>query len=179
VSWAVNRTGKRPARFGIAALGTLAGCILLVFAGTTPWASHWHVSSRPVWKTHVIGLANVKALVATDPPRGKPVLMPPNEMAVLSLYTVKWHPVAPKAFYVTGLDEPAADSRARRTLIRLAVTGRSNPSYHDTSAALRLLDVGTVCLAVYDHQAQRIVERAGFGPFANVGTLRCATTQRR
>ncbi len=172
---AITRTGNHPAKVVIATLGTLAGCALLVFAGTPPWASHLHFASRPVWKTHAIGLANVKALVATDPPHGQPILMPADEMAVLSLYTVRWHGVAPKRFYIAGLDEPPANSSARRTLVDLAEINRPNPTYDETKAALTLLNVGTVCLSVHDHRAQRLVERAGFGPFANVGTLRCAT----
>ncbi len=166
---------RRAVRTAIAAVTAAAALAALSVAdGAPPWPDGLRLSRTPVWKVKQRPLHNVRALIATDPPRGRPILMPPAAMIVLSIYTVEWHGVAPRPLYVASLQEPARLKAARKVLVRLAAARHPAPSPSAVRQALHRLDVGTVCLPPADHSGQRSVRSAGFGPFARVGTLSCA-----
>ncbi len=177
VEWCRRAAVVRPGvSRAVAALAPAAAVLaVFAFAGGLPWAGHLHLSSHPVWRTHPDALANVRALLVRQPPRGATVLMPADEMVVLSLATVRWHGVAPRPFYVPSLDEPHSLAEARYLLVRLAAGHHLADPPRRVHAALRLLDVGTVCLRARDHTGARIVRSSGFGTFRPVGTLRCAS----
>lgn len=163
------------ARAAVGTVLTAAALMVLALAGDVPWQSATNLSRTPVWKTYQQPLANVKALVATNPPRGPLILMPENEMITLSIYTVEWHGVAPRRSDISSLDEPPALKSARYTLTQLAAPNRRNPPRPDVKKALVLLNVGTVCLTTNNHSGQASVRAAGFPAFKPVGTLRCTT----
>lgn len=161
-----------------AAVGSVLAAVALTglaVAGDVPWQAADQVSRTPAWKTYQQPLANVKALVATNPPRGQLILMPENEMTDLSIYTVDWHGVAPRRFDISGLAESPAWESARYTLTQLASGYPRNLSPREVKNALELLNVGTVCLTTSNHGGQASVRAAGFSAFEPVGTLRCTT----
>ena len=161
-------------RVAMVAVTSAAAVIMLsLIDGAPPWQVGLQRSPTPVWKEKEPALRNVEQLIAHNPPRGRTVLMPPNAMIVLSMYTVQWHGVAPRPLYVASLQEPTQLSSARELLVRLA-SGRHPEPRPAVRHALQLLDVGTVCLSPGDHAGQASVRSAGFGPFMPIGTLRCS-----
>lgn len=168
-------TQHRMLRRATAGVTVAAALITLSLAdGAPPWRADLRLSRTPVWKVKQPALGNVESLIATDPPRGRTILMPPEAMMVLSMYTVEWHGVAPRTLYITSLQEPNRLKSARKILVRLASAEHPSPPPRIVEQSLQRLDVGTVCLSPTNHRGQASVRAAGFEPFADVGTLRCA-----
>lgn len=157
--------------------GVVAAGIVATFglAGTPLWASTPKLSTRPAWKVDPVALTNVRALLATDPSRSGPMLLPPPEMGVLAVYTTRWFAVVPRELYLAGLDEPAQVTSDRRTLLRLVSPRPGSLTAADVGGALHRLDVTTVCLDASTGTAARAIRMVGYATFRPVGTLRCAT----
>jgi hypothetical protein len=146
---------------------------LLGIAGKPAWTTSVRLADRPVWKVDPESLANVKAVLATKPPKKGPLLLPPAEMRTLAIYTTHWFAVVPRDIYVAGLPEPAERSAARYVLLQL-VAPQPVPSKADVKWALGELGVQYVCLERRAVSARRVVSSVGYEPFVAVGTLMCA-----
>lgn len=157
---------------------TAAIGVVFVLVGTPPWQAPITVTHEPSWKVSPPALANVKAVIAAGPTRAGPMLLPQAEMRVLAIYTTHWYAVVPRAADLQGLPEPAPITQARRTLLDLVSSTAAKPAESSVIAALRTLDVGTVCVHPGQTYARRTVRAAGYSPFQPVGTLRCSSSSR-
>lgn len=174
-TWA-RRAAARSAVPQLAA-GVVAVSIVATFglAGTPLWASTPKLSTRPAWKVDPEAFTNVRALLATDPSRTGPMLLPPAEMGVLAVYTTRWFAVVPRELYLAGLDEPAQAAADRRTVLQLVAPHPGSITAVDVGDALHRLHVGTVCLRSSADAAARVVRMVGYSTFRPVGTLQCAS----
>jgi len=175
IRWCWNLATYRMLR-GAAAVGAAAAAVVAMALadGVPPWHADLHLSRTPVWKESEPALSNVEQLIATDPPHGRTILMPPKAMIALSMDTVEWHGVAPRSLYVASLQEPTSLKAARKILLRFVTGSHPHPTHSSVKHALHLLNVGTVCLSPANRSGQETVRRAGFQPFIPVGTLRCS-----
>jgi hypothetical protein len=145
---------------------------LLGIAGTPVWRTGVRLFDQPVWKVEPESLANVKAVLATDPPNGGPLLLPPAEMSTLAIYTTQWFAVVPRELYIASLPESAERSAARYILFQL-VTAPPLPTKPEVKWALGKLGVSYICVERRAVSARRLIRSLGFEPFVAVGTLVC------
>jgi len=114
--------GGTLARYGTAAVAaTAAAAVAFGLAGTPVWVSG--VWQRPSWDVNPTQLANVRAFMASGPTNADPVLMPAGEMWVLAIFTTQVFAVLPRAYDLPGLQEPPAQTKARRLLLSLVTAG--------------------------------------------------------
>jgi len=164
--------GGRVARYGTAAVA-VAAVATVALAGTPLWgAGTWQ---RPTWDVDPAQLANVRALMASGPSTAGPVLMPPGEMLVLAIATTQVFAVVPRAYDLPGLQEPPAETTARRLLLSLVSQGHKELPTADVQSALRLLHVQTVCLRPSAHKDRQTVQSLGFSAWRPIGALVCST----
>jgi len=167
--------GRVPAARVVAAATAVSLVATFALADIPVWALTVRIAPRPSWKVDPGALANVEAILATDPSRSGPLLLPAAEMGVLAMYTTRWFAVVPRASYLTGLDEAAGATADRRTLLQLVAARPGKLSAADVGAALRRLAVTTVCLDANAATAARVVRTAGYSTFRPIGTLQCST----
>lgn len=161
------------ARYGTAAVATVTAVVGFGLAGTPVWVSGgWQ---RPSWHVKPAPLANVRAFMASGPTTAGPVLMPAGEMQVLAIFTTQVFAVVPRAYDLPGLQEPPAQTKARRLLLSLVTAGHKKLPTADVQSALDLLHVQTVCLHPSARVDRRTVRSAGFSAERPIGALVCST----
>ncbi len=168
--------GRTLARYGMAAVATVTAVAGFGLAGTPVWVSV--VWQRPSWDVDQTQLANVRALMASGPNTAGPVLMPGGEMRTLAILTTQVFAVVPRAFDLPGLQEPPAQTAARRLLLSLATAGHQKLPIADVQSALNLLHVQTVCLHPSARADRQTIRSAGFSAERPVGELVCLTRER-
>lgn len=160
----------------VAAVVVLAG---LVLGGRPIWDHTGHggpvtLRSSPQWKLDTEALADVRILA--DRGVTGEVLLPPRRMKVLTMYTVAAFPVVPREWFIENIDEPAANSNARRVLYQLASGQLPLPNKQNAAEALELLEVDLACTGETEH-TQRVMKyyaAAGYTETSSYGTLSCA-----
>jgi len=167
-------TRPRAARL-VAAATAVSVVAAFAIVGTPVTASPRRFASRPTWKVDPAALADVRAILATDPSTAGPLLLPPADMSVLAMYTTHWFAVVPRGIYVSGLDEPTGATADRLALLNF-VAGRGGVSSQAVGAALRRLHVTMVCLQPQAAAAARVVRMTGYSQFVPVGSLLCSTS---
>jgi len=172
VSRAVGGTLARYATAAVAATVIVVGFGL---AGTPLWVAGPIWQPRPSWNVNPTHMANVRAFMDSGPNAAGPVLMPAGEMRALAISTTKVFAVVPREFDLSNLEEPPAQTDARRLLLTLVTPRHPTPSVADVRAALDLLHVQTVCLNPSAKAEREIIRNAGFSAERPVGKLVCST----
>lgn len=155
-----------------------AGLVALVtLTGTPAWsgAVGAGLTTHPTWKTHLVTLPDLKAVLALHPGPG-PVLLPRGAMATMALLTTRTFAVAPRRFYLHGLPPAAGEVVARKVLLRVVdPTVKGLPPLRRVERALQALHVSLAC-DYSDHvEAVALLEQAGYGSPVTVRNLTCLT----
>jgi hypothetical protein len=160
----------------VAAVVVLAG---LVLGGRPIWDHTGHggpvtLRSSPQWKLDTEALADVRILA--DRGVTGEVLLSPRRMKVLTMYTVDAFPVVPREWFIENIDEPAANSNARRVLYQLASGQLPLPNKQNAAEALELLEVDLACTGESENteRVMKYYAAAGYTDESSYGTLSCA-----
>lgn len=164
--------GFRFVKAGFGALIPAALALLLVFDGTPIWSHEVgaQMTSRPTWKVDQAALADVRAAQKLRPPPG-PWLLPPKQMEILSISSVKHFSVVPRSFYLANL--PVSRSNlGYRVVLYWEAGGKPQPSRR-VRRALTQLGVSVACVPGSDGRARRSLRRAVGEALRPVGGMRC------
>jgi hypothetical protein len=149
---------------------------LLVVGGQLVWSRATTLQDGPRWKfpTRQLSAAAWVGKLYDGP---GPVLAPWRLMRALALTTTEVHAVDPRAFYLSGIDEPGEAHAARVRLSRSMRNGNTSPPPR-LADDLAAVGVGLVCLdepkvrytqAVLDLGWQPVATRAGVTCFTEGG----------
>ncbi|MGZ4495894.1 MAG: DUF6077 domain-containing protein [Nocardioides sp.] len=168
--------GRVPALAVPVVVAALVGGALLV-QGQPVWEkggrSLW--AWPPAWKDDPRGLADVRAVLADPTLRATtgPWLLPAHDMGTLATVTTRHFAVVPRAYYLQGLREPAADTRARRLLEAVEAGPAPLPPAAQVRAAIARLHVGVVCAPAGTPVRLRLLQEATGTAGLAVGRLVC------
>lgn len=174
-----------PKAAGSPVLNTAAAALLpvvvagLIVAGGAPlWTTVDHngpvtLADSPVWKVNQKDLADVRAVMATDP-HGV-IVLPPRQMRLLPQVTTQAFAVVPRTWYADLLEEPKENKVARFQLSRLAAARTALPTQEQVDAALVRLGVSLVCVGhgPRRHEAVLLLKGAGFTDKEKLNRLTC------
>jgi len=164
---------------GTAYAGLAAVALGFVLGGHPVWSHTGHtgalsVTSRPEWKVDLPSLRDVELLAEKD--ISGTVLLPPQRMKVLTMYTTKAFPVVPRDWFIQNMREPKASNAARTVLAEISDGVGPFVSEGNAAAALDQLDVTLACVVTTAKDADRVVEiyrAAGYRDQEKVGSLSC------
>ena len=168
-----------PVQQGAAYAGLAAVAVGFVLGGHPVWSHTGHtgtltVTSRPEWKVDLPSLRDVEILAGQD--IHGVVLLPPQRMKVLTMYTTKAFPVVPRDWFIENMREPKASNDARHVLAEISDGVGPFVSEGNARRALEQLDVTLACVVTTSKDADRAVElyeAAGFDNLRRVGSLTC------
>ena len=160
-----------------AALGAVAVGFLL--GGHPVWSHTGHtgkltVTSRPEWKVDLPSLRDVEKLAETD--ISGTVLLPPQRMKVLTMYTTEAFPVVPREWFIENMREPKASNDARHVLAEISDGVGPFVSEGNARKALEQLDVTLACVVTSAKDADRVLElyeAGGLSDARKVGAMTC------
>ena len=176
---AAAEDGPTAVQRGTAYAGLAAVAAGFVLGGHPVWSHTGHtgtlsVTSRPEWKVDLPSLRDVELLAEKD--ISGTVLLPPQRMKVLTMYTTKAFPVVPRDWFVQNMREPKASNAARTVLAEISDGVGPFVSEGNAAAALDQLDVTLACVVTTAKDADRVVEiyrAAGYRDQEKVGSLSC------
>ncbi len=164
---------------GTAYAALAAVAVGFVLGGHPVWSHTGHtgtltVTSRPEWKVDLPSLRDVEKLAEQD--IGGTVLLPPQRMKVLTMYTTEAFPVVPRDWFIENMREPKASNDARHVLAEISDGVGPFVSEGNAAKALRQLDVTLACVVTKAKDADRVVEiyeAAGYVARHQVGAMTC------
>ncbi len=173
---------SRPARPLLTAVPAVVVLACIVLAGAPLWNTTDHngpatLSSSPSWKVEPQALQDVRDVVATRPTGV--ILLPPDQMRILSMFTTEVFAVDPRDWYARTLKEPKPRNRYRIMLKTMAQpAGPPLPEAAVTRRALRSLEVTKVCVNETRETRRVVLRRAllaevGYGEPTRAGRLTC------
>ena len=174
-----QRADATPVQQGAAYAGLAAVAVGFVLGGHPVWSHTGHtgtltVTSRPEWKVDLPSLRDVEILAGQD--IHGVVLLPPQRMKVLTMYTTEAFPVVPRDWFIENMREPKASNDARHVLAEISDGVGPFVSEGNARRALEQLDVTLACVVTTSKDADRAVElyeAAGFDNLRRVGSLTC------
>jgi hypothetical protein len=172
-------SGATPLQRGAAYAGLAAVGVGFVLGGHPVWSFSSHgatvtVTSRPEWKVDLPSLHDVELLEDRD--IHGVVLLPPQRMKVLTMYTTEAFPVVPRDWFIENMREPQASNDARHVLAELSDGVGPFVSEGNARKALEQLKVTLACVVTHAEDADRVLEiyrSAGFRNPERVGSLTC------
>ncbi|NLU78839.1 hypothetical protein HCA58_10695 [Micromonospora sp. HNM0581] len=126
------------------------------------------VHDGPTWKIRTKQLAIARFVVGLDRPDGL-VLAPASIMRTIPLLTTRTRVVLPRDFFLIEYDLDSQFSQDRLLVTRFANGGPAaqRPAAEEVGAALKRLDVGTICVYSQNRYARQTGEEFGYTTFAS------------